>query len=139
LNNQWFIILKNDRKTRRELNEATRIRWNQSTGQKELSTSQTVEGSTGYSTDWTNTATHGDSNEKTDLNLKNKNSPLLFLSFLSILKIVLPMSPFRPISSTITNTKIRKTKNMNPRNELLLSSILSTLAPQIYPVTFKAV
>jgi Flp pilus assembly protein TadG len=104
------------------LNEATRIRWNQSTGQKELSTSQTVEGSTGYSTDSTNTATHGDSNEKADLNLKNKKDELSNAET----KIVLPMSPFRPISSTITNTKIRKTKNMNPRNELLLSSILST-------------
>jgi hypothetical protein len=43
---------------------------------KEPSTSQTVEGSTGYSTDSTNTATHGDFNEKTDLNLKNKRDEL---------------------------------------------------------------
>lgn len=71
-----FIILKNDRKRRGELNEATKISWNQSTGQKEPSTSQTVEGSTGYSTDSTNTATHGDSNEKIDLNLKNKRDEL---------------------------------------------------------------
>ena len=49
-----------------------KISLNQSTGQKELSTSQTVEGSTVYPKDCTNTEANGASREKMDINLKNK-------------------------------------------------------------------
>ena len=67
-----FVVLKNNRKRTGKLNEATRISLNQSMGQKEPSTSQTVEGSTVYSTDCTNTETNGASREKMNIHLKNK-------------------------------------------------------------------
>lgn len=71
-----FVILKNNRKRTENLNEAKRMSQKHSTGQKDHSTSLTGDGSTAYSTECTNTATDDGSNEKRDLNLKNKMDEL---------------------------------------------------------------